>query len=68
MIETIKDFIIPSMLYYYYRPGGNITIRVKLESFLSFPWQNCQVHLRKHYFPSVSIFVCCFFRDWLLET
>ena len=23
MIETIKDFIIPSMLYYYYRPGGN---------------------------------------------
>ena len=36
MIETIKDFIIPSMLYYYYRPGGNI--RIKLESFLSFLW------------------------------
>ena len=22
MIETIKDFIIPSMLYYYYKPGS----------------------------------------------
>ena len=34
--KTEKDFIIPSMIYYYYRPSESITIVVKLESFLFF--------------------------------